>query len=145
MKFPYTILLVIGIATTFTALAQLGTTTNMQTQASTNLTVTSTNMGPATLQATLVEPTLQSKNKAATVNVAISGIQLVEPPVSAPVHVAGQGHLHYQLDNLPMIATTSTNLGFHGLSSGSHQITVMLAGNDHRPLGPQSKLTVQVP
>jgi hypothetical protein len=38
-----------------------------------------------------------------------------------------------------------TKLSFHELSSGEHKIVVMLAGNDHKPLGPQETLTVTVP
>lgn len=53
--------------------------------------------------------------------------------------------LHYQIDDSPVIATPSTKLSFHELKPGDHKITVVLAGNDHRPLGPQDTLTVKVP
>ena len=60
-------------------------------------------------------------------------------------HVAGQGHLHYQLDKGPIIATPTRKLSFHELPPGSHTIVVMLVGNDHKPLGPEERLTVNIP
>jgi hypothetical protein len=57
----------------------------------------------------------------------------------------GQGHLHYQVDDGPVIATTATKLSFHGLKPGAHKIVVTLAANDHSPLGPQQALEVTIP
>jgi ribulose-5-phosphate 4-epimerase/fuculose-1-phosphate aldolase len=57
----------------------------------------------------------------------------------------GQGHLHYRVDNGPVIATTTTKLSFHELTPGKHQIVVMLANNDHSPAGPQQTLEITVP
>jgi len=57
----------------------------------------------------------------------------------------GQGHLHYQVDDGPVIATPGTKLSFHGLKTRSHRIVVMLAANDHSPLGPQETLQVTIP
>jgi len=57
----------------------------------------------------------------------------------------GQGHLHYQIDGGPVIATTATKLSFHDLAPGPHTVVVSLAGNDHRPLGPKRILTVNIP
>lgn len=59
--------------------------------------------------------------------------------------IKGQGHLHYRVDDGPVIATTSAKLSFHGLASGKHKIVVMLANNDHSPAGPQQTLEVTVP
>jgi hypothetical protein len=58
---------------------------------------------------------------------------------------AGQGHLHYQVDDDPIVATTAKKLSFHALSSGKHTIKVVLAGNDHSPLGPEQTLDVNIP
>jgi hypothetical protein len=52
------------------------------------------------------------------------------PPASKPKATA-------QVDGGPIIATPAAKLSFHGLSPGKHQILVMLAANDHSPLGPQ--------
>ena len=54
--------------------------------------------------------------------------------------IVGQGHLHYQLDNGPVIATPTPKLSFHGLTPGVHTIVVTLTGNDHKLLGPQQKV-----
>lgn len=97
------------------------------------------------LSATLIDPETKALEQTATVEVKVTGIQLID---SAAVHEGpqqGQGHLHYQVDSGPLIATTTTKLSFHELSSGPHKITVMLVGNDHQALGPRETLTVTIP
>jgi hypothetical protein len=79
------------------------------------------------------------------VEVTVSGVELVDPAIANEKAVSGQGHLHYQLDKGPVVATPTAKLSFHELTPGSHTIVVMLAGNDHKPLGPQQQLTVMVP
>ena len=59
--------------------------------------------------------------------------------------IKGEAHLHYRVDDGPVIATTATKLSFHELTPGQHTITVMLAANNHKPLGPQQTLTVTIP
>jgi hypothetical protein len=97
------------------------------------------------LSATLVDPEKKAKEQAATVEVKVTGVQLIDPAAVKEQPQQGQGHLHYQVDNGPIIATTSTKRSFHELSNGEHKITVMLAGNDHQPLGPSQMLTVNIP
>jgi hypothetical protein len=75
----------------------------------------------------------------------VAGIQLIDSAAVNEQPQQGQGHLHYQVDNGPVIATTTTKLSFHDLSLGSHKITVMLVGNDHQLLGPRETLTVNIP
>ena len=99
----------------------------------------------ATLTATLVDAEKKAQQKAATVEVKTTGIKLIDPASVKEQPSAGQGHLHYQVDNGPVIATTATKLSFHGLTPGPHKIIVMLAGNDHNPLGPQQTLEVTIP
>lgn len=101
--------------------------------------------GTATLTATLVDAEKKAAQKAATVEVKTTGINLTDPAKANEMAKAGEGHLHYQVDDGPVIATTTTKLSFHGLSSGAHKIVVMLAGNDHNPLGPQQTLEVTIP
>lgn len=98
-----------------------------------------------TLTAKLVDPEKKAAEKAATIEVTVSGVELVDPSLSNEKPVTGQGHLHYQLDKGPVIATPSAKLSFHELTAGTHTIAVVLAGNDHKPLGPQQQLTVKVP
>jgi Family of unknown function (DUF6130) len=98
-----------------------------------------------TLSATLVEPEKKAKEKEATVEVKVSGVHIIDPAAAHEQPKAGQGHLHYQLDNGPIIATTAEKLSFHELTPGEHKIVVMLAGNDHQPLSPQESLNVTIP
>lgn len=99
----------------------------------------------ATMTAKLIDPDKKAAQRAATVEVTTSGVQLVDPGISMEKAVTGQGHLHYQLDKGPIIATPSAKLSFHELALGLHTIVVMLAGNDHKPLGPEAVLNVTVP
>ncbi len=98
-----------------------------------------------TLTAVLVDAEKKAKEQTATVQVTVTGVQLIDP-ASVKEHPAkGQGHLHYRVDDGPVIATPTPKLSFHGLTSGQHKILVMLAGNDHKPLGPEQTLTVTIP
>jgi hypothetical protein len=98
-----------------------------------------------TLTATLVDAQKKAMKKEATVEVKVTGVKLIDPATVNEVPKAGQGHLHYQVDSGPIIATTAPKLSFHELSSGDHKIVVMLAANDHTPLGPQQTLEIKIP
>jgi hypothetical protein len=100
---------------------------------------------PPALSAELVDPEKKARKYEATVEVQVAGIQLVDSAKVNEQPAQGQGHLHYQVDNGPVIATTTTKLSFHELSAGQHKIMVMLVGNDHKPLGVQETLTVTIP
>ena len=99
----------------------------------------------ATMTAKLVDPEKKAAERAATVEVTTTGVQLTDPAIAMEKPVVGQAHLHYRLDNGPVIATPSAKLSFHELTPGPHSIVVVLAGNDHKPLGAQVQLTVNVP
>ena len=99
----------------------------------------------ATLTATLIDAEKKAQKKTATVQVTVTGVDLIDPAKVNEIPRAGQGHLHYRVDDGPVIATTATKLSFHELTSGVHHITVMLAGNDHNPLGPEQTLDVNIP
>ncbi|HET6890757.1 MAG TPA: hypothetical protein VFH31_06620, partial [Pyrinomonadaceae bacterium] len=73
--------------------------------------------GTPTLTATLVDAEKKAAQKAATVQVKTTGIRLIDPATVGEKPRAGQGHLHYQVDGGPIIATTATKLSFHELSS----------------------------
>jgi len=100
---------------------------------------------PPALAAKLIDAGKHAKEQAATVEVTVAGIQIIDPAAVNEQPQQGQGHLHYQVDNGPLIATTTPKLSFHELSAGEHKITVRLVGNDHQPLGPQETLTVTIP
>ncbi len=97
------------------------------------------------MTAKLIDADRKAAGRAATVEVTTSGIELVDPAISMEKAVAGQGHLHYQLDKGPIVATPTAKLSYHELAPGPHTIVVVLAGNDHKPLGPQQELKVTVP
>jgi hypothetical protein len=97
------------------------------------------------LTARLIDADNKAKKKTATVEVTVKGVALIDPATVGEKPKAGQGHLHYRVDDGPVIATTATKLSFHELTSGTHKIVVMLAANDHSPLGPQETLAVTVP
>jgi hypothetical protein len=98
-----------------------------------------------TMTAKLVDPDKKAAEGAATVEVTVSGVELTDPAIANEKPVPGQGHLHYQVDKGPVVATPTAKLTWHDLTPGTHTIVVMLAGNDHKPLGPQQQLTVTVP
>ena len=130
-------LVVMVLAIAIAALVSGQTNTNTQT--------TPASKDTPTLTATLVDAEKKAQQKAATVDVKVTGIKLVDPAKSNEQPKAGEGHLHYQVDDGPIIATPAMKLSFHGLSTGPHKILVALAGNDHNPLGPQQTLTVTIP
>jgi len=99
----------------------------------------------ATLTASLIDPDKNAKEKTATVEVSLTGVKLIDPAMTNKKPTKGEGHLHYQVDDGPVIATTAPKLSFHGLTSGKHKIVVMLANNDHTPAGPQQTLEITVP
>ena len=98
-----------------------------------------------TMTAKLVDPEKKAAEKAATVEVTVSGVELTDAAISHEKAVPGQGHLHYQLDEGAVVATPTAKLTYHELTPGTHTILVVLSGNDHQPLGPQQQLTVTVP
>lgn len=98
-----------------------------------------------TMTAKLIDADKKAADRAATIEVTTSGVELTDPAISHEKAVPGQGHLHYQLDKGPVVATPAAKLSFHELTPGAHTILVVLAGNDHKPLGPQEQLTVTVP
>ena len=97
------------------------------------------------LTATLVDADKNTPKGTAIVTVKVTGIALTDPGAAGEMKKPGQGHLHYQVDAGPVVATTTPKLSFHGLKPGEHKIVVMLAANDHSPLGPQQTITVKVP
>lgn len=110
-----------------------------------NLTLAETTPPKTSLTATLVDAAAKAQKKSATVEVTVVGIQLIDPAKTGEIPAPGQGHIHYQVDQGFIIATTTPKLSFHGLTSGTHKITVSLAANDHSALGTPQVLTVTVP
>jgi hypothetical protein len=97
------------------------------------------------ISARLVDKTKNAANRAVTVDVRVRGIRLVDPAFASQVHGAIQGHLLFQLDGGPIIATPTPRLSFRELAPGEHTISVNLADNHHVPIGLPVLLTVTVP
>jgi hypothetical protein len=106
---------------------------------------TATSAATPSFDASLQNPEANAKKANATVKVSVSGLQLVDPASVNEQPKAGQGHLHYRVDDGPVIATTAPKLSFHELSSGEHRFELTLVGNDHQPLLAPKTLTVTVP
>jgi hypothetical protein len=100
---------------------------------------------PPTFDVSLDNAEAKAKKAEATVKIQVSGIQLVDPASVQEQPKAGQGHLHYRIDDGPVIATTAPKLSFHELSPGEHRFELTLAANDHKPLMPSKTLRVTVP
>jgi hypothetical protein len=101
--------------------------------------------GAPGMTAKLVDAGNKAKNREATVEVEVSGVEMVDPAQTDGQPNPGQGHIHYRVDGGPIVATPSTKLSFHELRPGRHQLHVQLAGNDHKPLGPEQTFTINVP
>ena len=97
------------------------------------------------LKAELVDPEAKAAKGDAQVSVTLAGFQLVDAAEAKEQPQDGQGHLHYQVDNGPMIASTEPKLTLHALSRGRHTVKVILVGNDHQPIGVEQTLTVTIP
>lgn len=97
-----------------------------------------------TLSIKLVDEEAKKKQMAATVQATVTGLEIIDPATVNEVAKAGQGHLHYQVDDGPIIATTVLKLSFHALKAGKHTIKVSLAGNDHKGLGVEQTVSVDI-
>ena len=97
------------------------------------------------LSAALVDPAKNALEKTATVKVEVTGVKLIDPALTNKRPTKGEGHLHYRVDDGPVIATTAPKLSFHELTPGKHKIVIMLANNDHSPTGLEKTLEITVP
>ena len=98
-----------------------------------------------TFDASLKDADAKAKKAEATVEIKVTDIQLIDPASVGEKPQAGQGHLHYKVDDGPVIATTAPKLSFHELTRGDHRFELTLVGNDHKPLLPSKTLKVTIP
>jgi hypothetical protein len=99
----------------------------------------------ATFAVKLIDPDKKAAMREATVEVTTTGVELIDPAQANQQPAPGQGHLHYQVDKGPVIATPAAKLSFHELAPGPHTFVVTLVGNDHKPIAPAQTLKVTVP
>ena len=97
------------------------------------------------LEASLVDADENAKKATAVVRVEVVGADLIDPDLATPGSKAIQAHLHYKVDDGPVIATPVSKLAFHDLAAGRHRIEVVLADPEHKPLGPSETLEVVIP
>ncbi|PWT89692.1 MAG: hypothetical protein C5B54_08510 [Acidobacteria bacterium] len=97
----------------------------------------------AKLTAKLVDEQSEAKQKMATVQVSVSGVTMSEMH-GGDMHHQG-AHLHYQVDNGPIVVSPSKTMSFANLSSGSHTITVTVADANHQPISEPQTLNVTIP
>lgn len=99
---------------------------------------------PVNVTVSLVDQVEKARKGEATVQVRADGMTITDPADAREKSVPGQGHLHYKVDNGPVIATTATKLSFHELTPGRHTIEVTPAGNDHKPVGPTQRVELTI-
>ena len=58
------------------------------------------------LSANLVDAAAKAKQQTATVDVTVTGVEIIDPAAANDQPRSGQGHLPYQLDDGPVNATT---------------------------------------
>lgn len=97
------------------------------------------------LEASLVDADKNAAEASAVVRVEVVGADLIDPALATPGSKAIQAHLHYRVDEGPVIATPVAKLAFHDLAAGRHRIEVVLADSEHKPLGPSQILEVTIP
>jgi hypothetical protein len=97
------------------------------------------------LEASLVDADANAQQASAVVRVEVVGADLIDPALATPGSKAIQAHLHYRVDDGPVIATPVAKLAFHDLAAGRHRIEVTLADPEHKPLGPSQILEVTIP
>jgi hypothetical protein len=97
------------------------------------------------LEASLVDADANAQQASAVVRVEVVGADLIDPALATQGSKAIQAHLHYRVDEGPVIATPVAKLAFHDLSAGRHRIEVALADREHKPLGPSQILEVMIP
>jgi uncharacterized protein DUF6130 len=100
--------------------------------------------GTPRVQASLVNESDLASKGTAMVQATTTGIDIVDPATRNEQAKEGEGHLHYRVDDGPIVATTAEQLSFVGLPPGEHRITVELAGNDHKPIGDPQSLTTNI-
>lgn len=100
--------------------------------------------GPS-LDAELIDADVNAAKGNALIQVTVLDMDLIDADDAGGTPRKGQGHLHYRVDDGPVIATSVKKLAFHELQPGPHKIHVALVGNDHKPIGPEETVTVMIP
>jgi hypothetical protein len=108
---------------------------------STPSTTTTKAKGNVTLTIKLVDEAMLSKDKMAKVDVAVTGVKLMTEHKGTTMG----SHLHYQIDDSPIIVTGSPTLSFANLTPGKHTINVTVVDAKHSPLAGPETIEVNIP
>ena len=98
-----------------------------------------------TVSVRLIEPERHARRRQALVQILIDGLEIVDPIEVNEVPREGQGHVHLQVDDGPILAVPSLRMRLRRLTRGGHTFRVMLHANDHTPLGAQAETSLRVP
>jgi hypothetical protein len=79
------------------------------------------------------------------VQITVTDLEIVDPIEVNEVPRDGQGHIHLQLDDGPILAVPSLRMRLSRIRGGQHTIKVMLHANDHSPLGAQVQIQLPIP
>jgi len=93
----------------------------------------STTSSEATLK--LLEPTQGAEVSAGTLTVRVetTGLKYTMPSTT---NVDGEGHVHFTLDNRPIVMSTEPQAELKDVSSGPHTLKAELVQNDTKPFDP---------
>lgn len=96
--------------------------------------------GPLTV--TLTAPTAGATVPAGDITVAVetTGLEFVMP---GGENVAGQGHVHFTLDDRPEQMSAEKEAVIKDVEPGSHTLVAQLVGNDAKPLDPPVKQEIE--
>jgi hypothetical protein len=97
------------------------------------------------IDAELIDADVNAAKGNALIQVTVLDVDLIDADEAGGTPRNGQGHLHYRVDDGPVIATSAKKLAFHELQPGEHRIHVALVGNDHKPIGPEETVKVMIP
>jgi hypothetical protein len=97
--------------------------------------------GNVTITAKSVDEAMLAKDKMAKVEVNVSGTKLA----SGHKAMTSGAHLHYQIDNGPIIVTSEPSLSFANLTAGSHTISVTVVDAKHSPLSDPATVELTIP
>lgn len=97
--------------------------------------------GDVTLTVKLVDEAMLSKDKMAKVEVGVTGVKLMSEHKGS--HMGS--HLHYQIDDSPIIVTSTPTLSFANLTPGKHTINVTVVDAKHSPLAGPETVEINIP
>jgi hypothetical protein len=109
--------------------------------------------GKATLTAELVDQEQLAAKKMATVRVTVSGVELAQlpmhetsrtKPVGGTMKSHSGAHIHFQLDDGPIIVSPVTELSFAELTPGEHTLKITASSADHKPISETKTLTFNI-